>query len=123
MPISTAINTSATRSAIGRKADEFTGVALNSSLPRIVSGGVSAPIVSPSPSSFPPVAASAATVVTVSTTDPTTLPFRVVGAEVSKAKIATPAVAVQTESPVKSVFDQNVELLDSLNNLSQKKAA
>ena len=62
------------------------------------------------------VAASAA-----KSSDPSTVPFRVVSAENPKSKTTT--AAAQSESPERYVFDQNVELLESLNNLPKQKAA
>ena len=56
-------------------------------------------------------------------TDSATLPFRVVGADSVKGRATLSAEMASTESPVKSVFDQNVELLETLNNLPQQKAA
>lgn len=53
--------------------------------------------------------------------EPTTIPFRRVDAvEKDSTKTATP---ITHEAAAKSVFEQNLQLLDELNHLSEKKAA
>ncbi len=70
----------------------------------------------------PTVTATSTTAVPTSSTNSATVPFRVVGANSMKAK-ATTTASSESESPLRSVFDQNVELLESLNNLPKQKAA
>lgn len=53
--------------------------------------------------------------------EPTTIPFRRVdAADKDSTKVATP---LTHEAAAKSVFEQNLQLLDELNHLSEKKAA